>query len=167
MATVATPTHLPSIDEQEGSSPLAASEEPESNFETALRAKIQEGLMHLVEEAKEDRNRKLLERGHDEEERSVIHQNYENSMTSIRRIAQEQFTQIMAHVREARGWIEGRPIPGALLEEQEAILQAIWREQGGELQHSRSPRARSSSDASSITGSQRGESSARSSRLGW
>ncbi|EPS94125.1 hypothetical protein FOMPIDRAFT_98117 [Fomitopsis schrenkii] len=162
MATLAIPTHLPSIDEQGGSSPLAASEETESDFERALRAKIQEGLMHLVEEAKAEKESKLEERGHDESEKSVIIQNYNSSMTSIRRIAHEQFIQIMAHVREASNWVEGRPAPATLLEEQEAILEALRREQGGQLQL---PRARSSSDASSIAGSQRGESSTRYPRL--
>ena len=166
MATLAIPTHLPSIDEQGGSSPLTASEDAESDFEKALRSKIQESLMHLVDEAKAEKESRLDRCGDDEKEQDVILQNYENSMTSIRRIAREHFARIMAHVREVVNWTEGRPAPGALLEEQDAILQAIWREQGGQLPRPRSPRARSSSDASSIAGSQRGESSARPSRLG-
>lgn len=166
MATLAIPTHLPSIDEQGGSSPLTVSEGAESDFEKALRAKIQESLMHLVEGAKKERDDKLEERGQDEDERSVILQNYNSSMTSIRRIAHEHFTCIMAYVRDASNLTEGGPAPGALLEEQEAILQAIWREQGGQPQRPRSPRARSSSDASSVAGSQRGESSVRPPRSG-
>ncbi|EPS93968.1 hypothetical protein FOMPIDRAFT_1055489 [Fomitopsis schrenkii] len=90
--TLVIPTHLPSIDEQGGSSPLAGSEAMESDFEKALRTKIQDGLMYLVEGANAEKENKLEERGHDESEKSVIIQNHNSSMTSIRRIAHQQST---------------------------------------------------------------------------
>lgn len=162
MAALAIPTHLPSIDEQGGSSPLAASDATESEFERRLRAAIQQELMHLVEEAKAERDIKLAGRGHDESERSVIVQNYDSSMNSIRRIAHEQFTEIMAYVRALNNWTEGVPALAPLPPELNVIFQAVW-EQGGPPHF---PRARSSSNASSIAGSQRGESSVRHTRPG-
>ncbi|TFY52197.1 hypothetical protein EVJ58_g10149 [Rhodofomes roseus] len=164
MATLAMPTLLSSIEEQSVSSPLVTSEGVDPDFDADLRAKIQEGLRHLVEGAKADRDVQLQSRDLSDAECENIIRRFDDEMKSVRRLAEEQYQQIMARVKAEREWTEGTPAPELLVQEQQAILDAIMRQHAVRPRRPPSPRPRSSSDASSVADNQRGEQSARSSR---
>ncbi|KZT66584.1 hypothetical protein DAEQUDRAFT_449738 [Daedalea quercina L-15889] len=165
MATMTMSTLLSSDAEQDASSPLSANEDVGADLKHALREKIQEGFMHLVEEAQENRDTQLAQLGpQDEAKRAEILQRYDDQMKSLRRLAEEEYRQMMTSLRQEREWTEGAPAPVSLIQEQQAILDAIKRKQGVLPRRQPSPRARSSSDASSMADSQRGEQSARPAR---
>lgn len=166
MATPALPTHLSSIEEQGASSPIAINEGVDPDFEADLRAKIQEGLQPLVKGAQTDRDTQLRSQDLNDAERDTILKRYDDEMKSLRRLADEHYQQIMARVKAEREWIEGAPVPGSLVLEQQAILDVIKRDHYAQHRRQLSPRPRSSSDASSIADSHRGEQSARLSRPG-
>jgi len=161
MATLAIPTPLSSIEEQDGSHPLSAHEGLDPEFNEALRAKIQENLRSLVKDAQANRDAKLQARDLDDAARAEILRDFDGEMKTIRRIADEHYQQIVARVRAENEWTEGAPPPASLIEEQQAILNAIKRQHAAQPRRQSPPRLRSSSDASSVVEGQRGEQSTR------
>lgn len=113
--------------------------EPDQNWKNALRRRIQEELQPLVDDARKERNMLLIRNDASEYEHtnneSVYHA-YEVRMTSIRRMAQEQFDTEMQHERQLRRLATGAPLDQgwseSLLREQQSLWDATRRMNKGQ-----------------------------------
>lgn len=116
--------------------PDDADVEPDEEWKSRLRNKIEENLASMVKEAKDSRDNQLREAPVSAEDRERLTAEYKTAMNNIRQLAAEQFQIELDRERQERRWASGIPMnphwTEALKQEQQTIMDGIKR--GGSTQ---------------------------------
>lgn len=98
--------------------------EPEEEWKTNLRQRIEDTLKPGAERLKRELNEKL--KGLSPPEDSKAHTDYDNAMAELRRTANEQYRQMLERERQERRWAAGEEVDEKwseiLMKEQQALL---------------------------------------------
>jgi len=98
--------------------------EPEEEWKTNLRQRIEDTLKPAAEKLKLMLNEKL--KGLSPPEDSRAHTDYDNAMAELRRTANEQYRQMLERERQERRWAAGEKVDEKwseiLMKEQQALL---------------------------------------------
>ncbi|KAF9455964.1 hypothetical protein BDZ94DRAFT_1276863 [Collybia nuda] len=103
--------------------------EPDEQWKTNLRTRIEEGLKSMVQDAKDNMAAELRRAPVGAEERERLTQEYTDAMTNIRKLAAEAFQTELERERQERRWASGQAMlpqwSQALMEEQQDIMDRI------------------------------------------
>ena len=98
--------------------------EPEEEWKTSLRQRIEDTLKPAAEKLKRELTEKL--KGLSPPEDSKAHTDYDNAMIGLRRTANEQYRQLLERERQERRWAAGEKVDEKwseiLMKEQQALL---------------------------------------------
>lgn len=98
--------------------------EPEEQWKTGLRQRIEDTLKPAAEKLKRALNEKLKDLSPSEE--SKVQTEYDNAMAELRRTANEQYRQMLERERQERRWAAGEKVDEKwseiLMKEQQALL---------------------------------------------
>ncbi|KAG6906573.1 hypothetical protein DXG01_013112, partial [Tephrocybe rancida] len=107
----------------------AAELEPDKAWKDALRAKIEDGMATMVEDAKKSLQSELNGGPVSEERREALNQEYQRTMHTLRALAQDTFGVELERERQERRWAAGVDMTptwnDALVQEQQDIMNRI------------------------------------------
>ncbi|KAG6903967.1 hypothetical protein DXG01_013591, partial [Tephrocybe rancida] len=114
---------------------IAAELEPDKAWKDALRAKIEDGMATMVDNAKKRLQSELNKGPVSDERREALTQEYQRTMHTLRALAQDTFGVELERERQERRWAAGLDMTptwnDALVQEQQDIMNRIKGAQKG------------------------------------
>lgn len=125
-------TLLPRVTQQDPGTVPDPDIEPDVEWKNNAIKQIQDALQHIVDEAAVKRDDQLNLYDQDPIQRDRILEEFEQTMTGLRRLANEQYVEALERERQERRWAAGQAVDAgwneALVKEQQAILDALKRQ---------------------------------------